>query len=308
MPGVVNTRSTSADASLLLDYLTEPLKNLEPQTHYASFGKRRDVPEGFNVLNFPQVTKFATSEIGTIVEGVDPTIGDISTTAYRSAPTQLGDIKVMSDLLLRNIAIDLLNEAIKNNQDAVKRSLDDFIQTVVNSNTDVIYAGGKLSRATLGAGDKITMPLHLRAIAHLRKADSAGVKPIGGAYVAIADPDTLSDLMADVGAAGWSDTARYTDPEAIRSATVGMWRGARFLESANQHTFSSSVTVHAVTYLGEDSFGWGYYQTPMPVLITTPDSANPLALRTTIGVKFSLAAVLFESFRMTRIECAATNN
>lgn len=302
------TRATSADASLLLDYLTTPLQNLEPMCHYAAFGLRRDVPEGFQTLNFPLVTKFATADIGTIAEGVDPTGGDISTTAFRVGCTQLGDIKVMSDLLIRNIAIDLLNQVIKENQAVVVRAIDDFIQTVVQSNTNVIYAGGKLSRAALAAGDKITPELLIQARAKLRKADGGGVQPINGAYVAIVDPDVLADLMADKSPGSLTDVARYADPSSIMNATVGVWRGIRFLESANQHTFTSTTTVHAVTLIGQDSFGWGYFQQPMPVLISTPDSANPLALRVTVGVKFSLAAVLFNSYRLVRIECAASNN
>lgn len=303
-----NTRSSSAAASLLLDYLTEPLQNLEPQTLYASFGKRRDVPEGFNVLNFPQVTKFATADIGTITEGTDPVGGDVATTAYRATLTQLGDIKVMTDLLLRNIAIDLLNEVIKENQHAVVRAIDNFIQPVLNANTNVIYAGGKASRATLASGDKFSLDLHTRAIALMRSADSAGVRPINGAYVAITDPNVLGDIMSSAAAAGWTDTARYIDPAALKSAQVGSWRGARFLETAVNATFASNITVHNINYLGEDSFGWGYFQQPMPVLITTPDSANPLALRTTVGCKFSLAATLFEAFRLVRVELSATTN
>lgn len=303
----VNTRATSAQASLLLAYLTEPLQNLEPMTHYASFGMRRDVPVGFNTLDFPQVTKFATSDIGTITEGVDPVGGDVSTAAYQVGLTQLGDIKVMSDLLLRNIAIDLLNEVIKNNQAAVVRAIDSFIQTVVNSNTNVIYAGNKSSRAALGAGDKFDVGLHIKAIATMRSADSAGVLPIaGGDYVAITDPQVLGDIMASPASAGWTDTARYTNPQALMSAQVGGWRGAKFLETAVNEVFSSTVPVHCVNYIGKDSFGWGYFQSPMPVLITTPDSANPLALRVYVGVKLSLAAVLFESFRLVRVECAAS--
>lgn len=302
-----NTRASTAAASLLLDYLTAPLQNLEPMTYFAQFGLRRDVPEGFNVLNFPQVTKFATTEIGTITEGVDPTGGDVSTVAYRTGLTQMGDIKVMTDLLLRNIAIDLLNEVIKNNSAAVVRAVDSFIQTVLNTNTNVIYAGGKASRAALGAGDKIDTGLFVAAVTRLRTADSAGVKPINNAYVTIMHPNVTADLMASAASAGWTDTARYVDPAAITTATVGTFRGARVLESAVAATVSSTVTVYLSNFIGQDSFGWGYWQTPMPVLITTPDSANPLLLRTTVGVKFSLGVVLFEAFRLCRLETSATS-
>lgn len=295
-----------ATASLLLTYVTETLQNLEPLCRYAAFGWRKDVPEGYNTLTFPNVVKFATSDIGAITEGVDPSVGSISTTAFTASLTQLGDIKAMSDLVVRNIAIDLLNEVVKNNQAAVIRAVDQYLQTVINANSNVLYAGGKTSRAALAAGDKMDVGLHIKAVTKMRNADEAGVTPINGEYVAITDPEVLGDLMANVGPSQWSDTARYTDPQNIISAKVAGWRGARFLETAVNQTFASTVTVHCVNYLGDKSFGWGYFQQPMPVLITTPDSSNPLALRTYVGVKLSLAAVLFQAYRIVRCEVAAT--
>ncbi len=77
------------------------------------------------------------------------------------------------------------------------------------------------------------------------------------------------------------------------------------MTSANVQTFASTVTVYPTTFIGFESFGWGYFQVPQPIIVTTPDSANQLNLYTSIGAKASIAATLFEQSRVVRLESAA---
>jgi hypothetical protein len=92
---------------------------------------------------------------------------------------------------------------------------------------------------------------------------------------------------------------------------MSTFRGVRYLESAWQNYLNSTVPVFPTTVLGDKSFGWGYFQQPTPILVTTPDSANPLNLFTSIGGKVTLGVTRFEDTpavqRIRRVESAISN-
>ena len=88
--------------------------------------------------------------------------------------------------------------------------------------------------------------------------------------------------------------SRYSSVDEIKAGRIGSFRGVRYLETAWQDYFNSTTNVFPTTVLSKDAFGWGYYQTPTPILTTTPDSNNPLNLFTSIGGKVSLGVTRFE--------------
>ena len=71
------------------------------------------------------------------------------------------------------------------------------------------------------------------------------------------------------------------------------------------------IPVFPTTVIGDQSFGWGYFQEPTPILVTTPDSNNPLNLFTSIGGKLTLGVTRFEdtvgTVRIIRAESAISN-
>ncbi len=72
-----------------------------------------------------------------------------------------------------------------------------------------------------------------------------------------------------------------------------------------------TVPVMPTTCLGEDSFGWGYFQEPQAMLVSSPDSNNPLNLYNSIGGKVTLGVTRFEDqpgyIRIARVESAISN-
>lgn len=68
---------------------------------------------------------------------------------------------------------------------------------------------------------------------------------------------------------------------------------------------------YPTTFIGSNSFGWGFKQPITPILVTTPDSNNPLNLFTSIGGKFAAAVTRFEdasgSTRIIRAETAISS-
>lgn len=254
----------------------------------------------------------STEGVAAITEGTNPTAVTWGATAYSSGPAQYGILVQVSDLLVHNSAIEVVDSATMQVRNALARLVDTVIQTVVNAGTNgVIYAGGKTSRSTLGAGDILTQSEMTRAVRNLRSANAAGLKPFEGKYyVAVIHPFVMADLMSNTASGSWIDVGRYSSVSDLKEGKMSDFRGVRYLDTGYQNYFNSTVPVFPTTVLGDESFGWGFFQQPTPVLVTTPDSNNPLNLFTSIGGKVTLGVTRFEDTlgtqRIQRAESAAS--
>lgn len=349
--------ASSNATELLVSYISDEIKVLEPELQYARLGKRRDAPKGYDRILFPQTNQIPVrinvSNIGAlgspstfgggsvwgatgsiqggqmsdasgypvsssqgvvaIAEGTNPTSVVWGATAFSSGPAQYGILVTISDLLVHNSAIETIDSCTYHVRMALARLVDTALQTVVNAGAQgVIYAGNKTTRASLGSGDLLTQSEMIRAYRTLAASNAAGLKPFEGSYyAAIIHPNIETDLMSNSQTGAFQDAGRYTSVDDLRAGKMGDFRGIRYLRSAWQNYFNSTVAVFPTTVIGQDSFGWGYFQEPTPILVTTPDSNNPLNLYTSIGGKVTLGVTRFEdtigTVRIARCESASSS-
>lgn len=345
-------------SKLLVSYISDIIRVLEPDLRYAQLGKRRDVPKGFDRLLFPQPNQLpvkinismvtvggpggasgtgsvwgagasiqggaaataggfpvsSTEGVAAITEGTNPTSITWGATAFDSGPAQYGILVQVSDLLVRDSAIETVQNATTEVRNALARMVDDVLQAVVNAGANgVIYSGSRTSRTSLAAGDLLTQADMVKAVTWLRSSNAAGLQPFeGGYYVAVIHPTSAGDLMSNTATGSWTDVGRYTSVSEMREGRLGSFRGVRYLESAWQNYFNSTVPVLPTTLIGKDSFGWGYFQEPQAILTSTPDSNNPLNLYSSIGGKVTLGVTRFEdqpgNIRIVRVESAFTTS
>lgn len=355
-----NWGGSSANASeLLVSYISDRIRALEPELKYAMLGVRRDAPRGYDRILFPQVNQFpnkinininssvtsygsyvgggiggsvygagasvigqadiapgapvsSTAGVAAITEGTNPTSVTWGATAYGSGPFQFGILVQVSDLLVRDSAIEVVDACSEEVNKALARQVDAVLQTVVNAGVNgVIYSGGKTSRTAIGAGDTLTQTDMTKGVTWMRAANAAGVETFdGGYYTAVGHPTSAADLMSNTQSGAWPDGVRYSSVEDLKAGKYGSYRGVRWLETAHQQYYASTVNVFPTTLVGKNSFGWGYFQQPTPILVTSPDSNNPLNLFTSIGGKVTLGVTRFEDkpgvFRIVRIESATS--
>lgn len=255
----------------------------------------------------------STEGVAAITEGTNPTAITWGATAYSSGPAQYGILVQVSDLLVHDSAIEVVDSATYQVRNALARLIDTVVQTVVNAGTNgVIYSGGKTSRTGLGAGDTCTQTDMQRAYKYLASSNAAGVRPFEGKYyAAVIHPQVEGDLMANTQTGAFVDVGRYTSVDDLRAGALGDFRGIRYLRSAWQNYYNSTVPVFPTTVLGDQSFGWGYFQEPTAMLVSTPDSNNPLNLYTSISGKVTLGVTRFEDLpgyvRIIRVESAISN-
>jgi len=335
-------------SQLLVGYIRDEIRVLEPQLQYARLGVRRDSPKGYDRIVFPQTNQVAvkinvsieaakggsvwgagasvigdeaadgapvssSAGVAAITEGTNPTAVAWGATSYSSPAYQFGILIQVTDLLVHNSAIDVVDSCAENIRNALARLVDTALQTCVNAGTNgVIYAGGRTTRATIAAGDLLTQADMTKAYRNLASANAAGLAPFEGRYyVAVIHPFPEADLMNNTQTGGFVDVGRYTSVDDLRAGAMGDFRGIRYLRSAWQNYFNSTVNVFPTTVLGDKSFGWGYFQEPTPILVNTPDSANGLNLYTSIGGKVTLGVTRFDdavgNYRIVRVESAASS-
>lgn len=339
-------------SDLLVSYINDEIKVLEPQLQYARLGVQRNAPKGYDRILFPQTNQLpvkinvsiqggisgsvwgsgasimgsnATSALGggwaasdsqgvaAITEGTNPTSVTWGATAFSSGPYQFGILVTVSDLLVHNSAIEVVDSCSMQVRNSLARLVDTVIQNVCNAGTNgVIYSGGRTARTSIAAGDTISQADMNRAYKYLASSNAAGLKPFEGKYyVAVIHPQVEGDLMTNTATGAFNDVGRYTSVDDLRAGAMGDFRGIRYLRSAWQNYFNSTVPVFPTTVMGDQSFGWGYFQEPTAILTTTPDSNNPLNLYNSIGGKVSLGVTRFEDTagtqRIIRVESAISN-
>lgn len=249
--------------------------------------------------------------VAAITEGSNPTAITWGASSFATGPAQYGILVQVSDLLVRNSALEVIQNATNEVRNSLARMVDTVIQTVVNAGAaGVIYSGGKSARTGLGAGDLLTQADMIKAVSYLRSSNAAGLKDFGGYYTAIIHPAVSSDLMSNTASGSFVDVGRYTNVMDLKEGKLGGFRGVRYLESAWQNYYNSTVPVIPTTLVGQDSFGWGYFQEPQAILTTTPDSQNALNLYSSIGGKVTLGVTRFNDSpgapRIVRVESAFT--
>ena len=354
MPVTVRNSSwggaSSNTSELLIGYIRDEIRVLEPQLQYARLGVRRDSPKGYDRILFPQTNQLpvqinvsiegalggsvfgagasiqggqastgrgfpvsSTQGVAAITEGTNPSAITWGSTSYSTGPYQWGILVQVSDLLVHNSAIEVVDACVMQVKNSLARLVDTAIQTVVNAGTNgVIYAGNKTSRTGLAAGDLLTQSEMNKAYRNLAASNAAGLRPFEGKYyVAVIHPFAESDLMSNTASGSFNDVGRYTSVDDLRAGALGDFRGIRYLRSAWQNYYNSTVNVFPTTVLGEQSFGWGFFQQPEPILVTTADSNNPLNLYTSIGGKVTLGVTRFEDqpgvHRIARVESAVSS-
>lgn len=133
-----------------------------------------------------------------------------------------------------------------------RESLNILARDAKCAGTNVIYAGGRASRANLTAADKLDYDTIRKAVRTLEK--NLAPKFSDGYYHANIDPDTKYDLMKD---SMWIDPAKYQDKSMIAKNEIGIIAGVKFFETTiakdyeqeDYLVYSSSTADTGVTTL-----------------------------------------------------------
>ena len=300
------TTSSALSAGMQTYYNRELLRTFEPNLVHLQFGdEHRMPPHSGLVMNMRKLIPLETNTKA-LSEG-DP--GESVMLAETEVTVQLqqyGEYARCTDKLdLTHLDMDIMRRT-KLFGDAGARSIDAVGREELAKCANVIYAGGKASRAELTAADKLTSRELRKAVKTLKKNHA---QTFGGYYVAIIGPDTMYDLQEDE---AFVKVSQYQDKENIYTGEVGRLFGVRLVETTEAKIFegagASGADVASVIVLGQYAYGVTSLKGAKPRVIVKPagsaGTADPLDQISTVGWKMDgFGAKLLQPEYAVRIEC-----
>ena len=300
------TTSSVLSAGMQTYYNRELLRTFEPNLVHLQFGdEHRMPPHSGLVMNMRKLIPLETNTKA-LSEG-DP--GESVMLAETEVTVQLqqyGEYARCTDKLdLTHLDMDIMRRT-KLFGDAGARSIDAVVREELAKCANVIYAGGKASRAELTAADKLTSRELRKAVKTLKKNHA---QTFGGYFVAIIGPDTMYDLQEDE---AFVKVSQYQDKENIYTGEVGRLFGVRLVETTEAKIFEGAgadgADVASVIVLGQYAYGVTSLKGAKPRVIVKPagsaGTADPLDQISTVGWKMDgFGAKLLQPEYAVRIEC-----
>ena len=300
------TSSSALSAGMQTYYNRELLRTFEPNLVHLQFGdEHRMPPHSGLVMNMRKLIPLETNTKA-LSEG-DP--GESVMLAETEVTVQLqqyGEYARCTDKLdLMHLDMDIMRRT-KLFGDAGARSIDAVVREELAKCANVIYAGGKASRAELTAADKLTSRELRKAVKTLKKNHA---QTFGGYYVGIIGPDTMYDLQEDE---AFVKVSQYQDKENIYTGEVGRLFGVRLVETTEAKIFEGAgadgADVASVIVLGQYAYGVTSLKGAKPRVIVKPagsaGTADPLDQISTVGWKMDGFGVkLLQPEYAVRIEC-----
>lgn len=300
------TTSSALSAGMQTYYNRELLRTFEPNLVHLQFGdEHRMPPHSGLVMNMRKLIPLETNTKA-LSEGEPGESVMLAETEVTVQLQQYGEYARCTDKLdLTHLDMDIMRRT-KLFGDAGARSIDAVVREELAKCANVIYAGGKASRAELTAADKLTSRELRKAVKTLKKNHA---QTFGGYFVAIIGPDTMYDLQEDE---AFVKVSQYQDKENIYTGEVGRLFGVRLVETTEAKIFEGAgadgADVASVIVLGQYAYGVTSLKGAKPRVIVKPagsaGTADPLDQISTVGWKMDgFGAKLLQPEYAVRIEC-----
>lgn len=269
-------------------------------------GQMRSQPknEGKQV-NFTRHTPLATATTA-LTEGSNPSEVNLTATTVSAALAEYGTtVKISRFLSLTSI--DANNkEKIEVVGQNMGETLDELVRNELFTGATAQLAGGKAALTDLSASNTLSASEIRKAVRTL-KNNKARKYQGRASYVCKTGPFPVYDLQGDT---TWVNAHTYKDGGELYKGEVGMLYGVRFLESPNQKTESSTVTVYSNFIHGSDAFGCIDLEGDKPQLFIIPhtniDSNNPAGRFSTVAWATSFVAKTLNANWLLNIKTGAT--
>ena len=219
------------------------------------FAQKRPMPrKAGDTISFRKIVKLEPA-LTPLTEGVTPDGNSVGMEEITAQTKQYGDYIEFSDLFDIKTIDPIITEYIKELSDQANETLDVLTREVLSGGTNVMYAGGKTDRASLAAGDVLTLRDIRKGVRFFRKNY---VKPIqNGDYACLISPDTEYDFFDDP---DFKDVADYGgNVKPWLDNEVGRIHNTRFFMTPNAKVFegegAEGADVHSAIMLGQGAYG-----------------------------------------------------
>lgn len=292
---------------------------------FDKFAQKKAIPQGNGrVVNFRKLGLLAPA-LTPLVEGITPDGASASKTNITATVDQYGDYMAFSDRVNFEEIDDVIKGYTVEQGYQAKETLDILVRGILSGGSNVFYAGGKTTRATLvapnpagttdaaKAGDRFSIKDARKIVRFFKKNH---VKPVAGNdYACFISPDTAFDIMDDPDFEKAMDYGGNVQP--MMSNEIGRIFQVRYYEVTNNTVFedagASSADVHASIFIGRNAYGVTEIAGQGNVKNITKGlgsagTNDPLDQRQTIGWKVNaFGAIILEDQAVMRYEHTVSN-
>ena len=233
-------------------------------------------------IYFNRMTPLAVQTTA-LTEGTTPAAISMSSTIVSATIAQYGAYTAVSDAFaLESIDVGLKEHVSVMAQNAGE-TLDTLIAAELSANATVQLAGAKALLTGVAASDVLTGAEVRKAVRTLKK-NKARMFP-EGMFRAIVPASAAYDLRGNT---EWQNSLIYTDASDYKKGVLGSIHGVRFVETNNEVSESSTVTVYHTYVFGDGAYAMlsleGQPTQHIYVKVPGPsDTSNPLNLYQTVG-------------------------
>lgn len=329
MAGNLNLNTTAistAPATKPSAYYDKTLLTILRQSEFGfdKFSQKKTIPTGTGrTVNFRKLGKLPPA-LTPLTEGVTPD-GEVATKSNITGTVeQYGSYMAFSDRVdFEEIDPVIEGYTVEQGYQA-KETMDIIIREILGAGTNVMYAGGKLTRATIdqatyteatGArGGSYFSLRDVRKIVRFFKKNH--VKPVtpNGDYAAFIGPDTAFDIIDDKDFQKAMEYGNNVAP--LMNNEIGRFGRVRFYEVVNSKVFAGAgaagIDVHAAIFLGRNAYGTTEISGQGNVKsivkrLGSAGTADPLDQRQTMGWKLNaFGAIRLEELAIMRYEHSVT--
>ncbi|MFS0904132.1 N4-gp56 family major capsid protein [Priestia aryabhattai] len=290
------------------------LERLLPELFFLNYGEKKNIPKNSGATtSFRRLNNLAVSTTA-LTEGVTPDGVDLNITKVLATVQQYGNWTKISEFINLTGLDPLLTETAQLMGENAGESIDTIVRDMIYAGTNVQYAGGKSTRNTLTATDKITALDILKARRTLKrnKVKQIAVPGGGKGWLAFIHTDVAMDLMQTQ---EWKDQNTYVDTKNRAEGVLGKMYGIYFLEADNALKYagagSASADVFGTLFVGKGAYGVPDIEgSSKPEMIVhkagSGGTNDPLNMYNTVAWKAALAVARLQELAMVRLESGAT--
>lgn len=311
---VTMTTTTSSISATITQYEEEKLIRLaKPSLIHDQFGVKYNIPK--NKGTTIEMRGFVPLGRGkTLTEGVTPEASGLEMFTITSQIRQYGDYVRMSDLVNATAKDDLVAASVDALAGQAGRTLDNVTREIINAGTNVIRVNDRAGRGGLINTDIMTLD-YLTEAKTLLEANSAPTFD-DDCYVAIVNPNVLSDLMRLSNSNNFVHVAQYADPAKIYKGEIGTYNRVRIVANPRAKVWDSAtdsgLSVFSTLVVGKGAYGVTELDNnSLQMIIKELGSAganDPLNQRMTVGWKATKTAEILVQQYMVRLESCATTD
>ena len=282
------------------------LERAEADIQYDWGAQRKKLPRNSGkVIYFNRFSSLAVATTP-LTEGASPAGADMSSTIVSATVAEYGNYTRVSSLF----DLTSIDEGLKEHTEVLAfnaaETIDELIKAELSGGgTEQIVSGKALT--AVAASDVLTALEIRKAVRTLRKAKAKMFDD--GFYHAIIPTSAVYDLRAD---SVWTAVNTYVSTDNYKQWALGALHGVKFMETNNESTEASTVTVYHTFVFGKNAYGIvdiGSSSSPK-MIVKTPgaqDTSNPLNMYSSIGWKVdAFAAKVLNSAWLVTIKSGAT--